>query len=201
MFFQLRAVFVCRHVFQYVQHGIQVCFHRVFNGKIHFHCFLISRLFPQIIFGKPKSYFRAFDCGLIIRVFAGILPQFLPVKHRKIRVRSMVHHQRLPVLVHHLAVSKPAFELFCFRLFQIFDSRTRVVYTMDEAVLHRNPGELDPGALEQVTCLFLFPVVHADFTGVSVCRKTPSWPPLPANSATLVCGKSAAAQGLGALPL
>ena len=31
------------------------------------------------------------------------------------------------------------------------------------------------------------------------CRKIPSWPPLPANSATLVCGESAAAQGLGAL--
>ena len=37
--------------------------------------------------------------------------------------------------------------------------------------------------------------------GLSVCRKTPSWPPLPANSATLVCGESAAAQGLGAPPL
>ena len=37
---------------------------------------------------------------------------------------------------------------------------------MDEAVLHRTPGELDPGALEQVTSLFLFPVVHAGLTGV-----------------------------------
>ena len=35
----------------------------------------------------------------------------------------------------------------------------------------------------------------------AACRKTPSWPPLPANSAALVCGESAAAQGLGALPL
>ena len=34
-----------------------------------------------------------------------------------------------------------------------------------------------------------------------VCRKTQSWPSAPANSATLVCGESAAAQGLGALPL
>ena len=31
------------------------------------------------------------------------------------------------------------------------------------------------------------------------CRKNPTWPLLPANSATLVCGESAAAQGLGAL--
>ena len=34
----------------------------------------------------------------------------------------------------------------------------------------------------------------------SVCRKTQSWPPMPANSATLVCGESAAAQRLGAPP-
>ena len=37
---------------------------------------------------------------------------------------------------------------------------------MDEVVLHRTSGELDPGALEQVTSLFLFPVVHAGLTGV-----------------------------------
>ena len=37
---------------------------------------------------------------------------------------------------------------------------------MDEAVLHRTTGELDPGAFEQVTSLFLFPVVHAGLTGV-----------------------------------
>ena len=37
---------------------------------------------------------------------------------------------------------------------------------MDEAILHRTTGELDPGAFEQVTSLFLFPVVHAGLTGV-----------------------------------
>ena len=37
---------------------------------------------------------------------------------------------------------------------------------MNEAVLHRTPGELDPGALEQVTSLCFFPVVHAGLTGV-----------------------------------
>ena len=37
---------------------------------------------------------------------------------------------------------------------------------MDEAVLHSSPGELDSGLREQVTSLFLFPVVHAGLTGV-----------------------------------
>ena len=37
---------------------------------------------------------------------------------------------------------------------------------MDEAILHSSPGELDPGLREQVTSLFLFPVVHAGLTGV-----------------------------------
>ena len=37
---------------------------------------------------------------------------------------------------------------------------------MDEAVLHSDSGELDPGHIEQVTSLFLFPVVHAGLTGV-----------------------------------
>ena len=37
---------------------------------------------------------------------------------------------------------------------------------MDEAVLHRTSGELDPGALEQVTSLVFLPVVHAGLTGV-----------------------------------
>ncbi len=44
------------------------------------------------------------------------------------------------------------------------------------------------------------PAVSQDTAGSSL-SKTPSWPPLPANSATLVCGESAAAQGLGAPPL
>ena len=37
---------------------------------------------------------------------------------------------------------------------------------MDEAVLHSDSGELDPGRIEQVTSLCFFPVVHAGFTGV-----------------------------------
>ena len=37
---------------------------------------------------------------------------------------------------------------------------------MDEAVLHSDPGELDPGRIEQVTSLSFFPVVHAGLTGV-----------------------------------
>ena len=41
------------------------------------------------------------------------------------------------------------------------------------------------------------------YTLVQKIKKTekPCWPPAPANSAALVCGESAAAQGLGALPL
>ena len=37
---------------------------------------------------------------------------------------------------------------------------------MDEAVLHSDSGELDPGRIEQVTSLCFFPVVHAGLTGV-----------------------------------
>ena len=37
---------------------------------------------------------------------------------------------------------------------------------MDEAVLHSDPGELDPGRIERVTSLSFFPVVHAGLTGV-----------------------------------
>ena len=69
---------------------------------------------------------------------------------------------------HHLAVLQPPLELPRFRLFLKFpvDFCPRVEYTMDEAVLNRDAGELDPGLVEQATSLGLFQEVHAGFAGV-----------------------------------
>ncbi|MDY3280691.1 MAG: hypothetical protein SOX25_11375 [Eubacteriales bacterium] len=70
----------------------------------------------------------------------------------------MVNRHRLPVFIRHPAFSKPLLELPRFRLFLQFpvDFCPRVEYTMDEAVLNRAAGELDPGPVEQATNLGLF---------------------------------------------
>lgn len=70
----------------------------------------------------------------------------------------MVNCHRLSVFIRHPAVSKPLLELPRFRLFLQFpvDFCPRVEYTMDEAVLNRAAGELDPGPVEQATNLGLF---------------------------------------------
>lgn len=70
----------------------------------------------------------------------------------------MVNCHRLSVFIRHFAVSKPPLELPRFRLFLQFpvDFCPRVEYTMDEAVLNRDAGELNPGLVEQATSLGLF---------------------------------------------
>ena len=50
------------------------------------------------------------------------------VKHGKIRIRGMVHHQRLPFLVHHLAVPKPALELLRFSLLHKFPVDRGIIF-------------------------------------------------------------------------
>ena len=167
-FFQFCAIFFRRHVFKRIQHRVQIRLHRIFKREIYLHRLFISRFFPQIIFRKPESHLRTFYCCFITGIPAGVFSQPFPVKHSKFRVRSMVHHQRFSILVHHLAVSKPAFKLLRFSLLHKFpvDRGTSVEYTMDEAVLYIHSGELDPGPGEQATSLGLFPVIHAGFTGV-----------------------------------
>ena len=54
---------------------------------------------------------------------------------------------RRAVLIDHLAVAKPALKLLFIGLLHqlLVDRRCNIVYTMDEAVLHRASGQLEPG--------------------------------------------------------
>lgn len=87
----------------------------------------------------------------------------------------MVNCHRLSVLIHHLAFSKPLLELPRFRLFLQFtvDFCPRVEYTMDEAVLNRAAGELNPGPVEQATSLGLFSKEKKRFQAVEKYFRQP----------------------------
>ena len=59
------------------------------------------------------------------------------VKHREIRARLMIHHQRLAVLVNYLAVAKPTFKLlrFYYRVKLRLDIGISFSYTFYETVI------------------------------------------------------------------
>ena len=76
---------------------------------------------------KPNAVFHISVKIFYISLFRSF-PQFVTVKHSKFRIRGMVHHQRLAVPVHHLAVPKPALELRRFSLFHKFPVDRGIIF-------------------------------------------------------------------------
>ena len=74
------------------------------------------------------------DCAESSRFVVGV--PAIHLKDVKLRVRPVVNDERIPVLVHHLALSEPVPELGRFRLiaFLCLDRGIGVEYTMEEAI-------------------------------------------------------------------